>query len=85
MGTCIEPGYSHSQDSAETIAGNGKGFAEQHNVECGNENCRTCELRFFCGGGCRACSLSEGDIHALDPYCEFYKHSLLEYMSQLKL
>lgn len=35
------------------------------------EGCRDCDLRYACGGGCRARALlSTGDIWACDPYCE---------------
>ncbi|HHY47594.1 MAG TPA: radical SAM protein [Firmicutes bacterium] len=36
--------------------------------------CSECDVRYFCGGGCRAASYQDrGDFVARDPYCEFYR------------
>lgn len=51
-------------------------FANHYSVDNTNEECKSCELRYFCGGGCRACSYGLGDISGLDPSCDFYKQSL---------
>lgn len=37
--------------------------------------CGECNVRYFCGGGCRAYSFTGfGHFLAKDPYCEFYRH-----------
>ena len=36
--------------------------------------CRECEIRYLCGGGCRARAFfATGDIRARDPYCTLMK------------
>jgi radical SAM protein with 4Fe4S-binding SPASM domain len=51
------------------------------------KGCRTCEFRFFCGGGCRCQAYyggEEANILAKDPYCSVIKGMLVENMfSQL--
>jgi radical SAM protein with 4Fe4S-binding SPASM domain len=38
--------------------------------------CKECEIRYVCGGGCRACAFhTTGDIMGKDPHCNFlYEH-----------
>jgi radical SAM protein with 4Fe4S-binding SPASM domain len=39
-------------------------------VDTLNEQCAQCEIRFFCGGGCRTeAYLNTGHIHGMDPKC----------------
>ncbi|WP_195337113.1 radical SAM/SPASM domain-containing protein [Paraclostridium bifermentans] len=39
------------------------------------ENCKSCEYKHFCGGGCRArASMLAKNIKAKDPYCILYKN-----------
>lgn len=43
--------------------------------------CKDCEMKFMCGGGCRACAYAcseSEDIYALDPMCERYKKEMFE-------
>ncbi len=51
------------------------------------EDCKACEFRFFCGGGCRCqayFSEEEPDILAKDPYCGVTREMFIEsIMSQL--
>lgn len=36
--------------------------------------CRSCEARYFCGGGCMANAyMTTGDLYGRDPYCRFYQ------------
>ncbi len=47
------------------------------------KGCRTCEFRFFCGGGCRCQAYYGGEeqsILAKDPYCTVIKEMLVESM-----
>jgi len=38
------------------------------------EGCSSCEIRYFCGGGCRARSYYEsGGVYGKDPYCKLMK------------
>ncbi|MEM2087110.1 MAG: PqqD family peptide modification chaperone [Thermoproteota archaeon] len=38
------------------------------------ENCAECEIRYLCGGGCRALALiKNGSLEARFPYCDFFK------------
>ena len=38
------------------------------------EGCGECEVRYYCGGGCRALSLKiHGDIRAKCPFCDLHK------------
>jgi len=49
----------------------------------GIKGCRGCELRFFCGGGCRCQSYyasEEPSLYARDPYCEVIRYMLVESM-----
>lgn len=34
--------------------------------------CYACKYKYICGGGCRACARSVGNIKGKDPICEFY-------------
>lgn len=39
--------------------------------------CSTCDIRYLCGGGCRARSLMEtGHIAQCDPYCSYYYRAI---------
>lgn len=51
-------------------------FANQYNVNNCNEDCKTCKIKYFCGGGCKACTYGLGDICSKDPSCEYYKESI---------
>lgn len=55
-------------------------FSKMLCVENLSEECRTCKLKYFCGGGCRACALAEGDIYGMDSSCSLYKESIMETM-----
>ncbi len=47
------------------------------------EGCKTCEFRFFCGGGCRCQAYfasEKPNILAKDPYCEVIKEMLVDSM-----
>jgi len=46
-------------------------------VEHNNSICSACEVRFLCGGGCKANPLhGTGDHHGVDLYCGFIKASI---------
>lgn len=65
-------------DGVDKILNNVDDFVERYSVEKCNDECAKCKLKYFCGGGCRACSYGMGDIHMLDPNCNYYKESLME-------
>ena len=42
----------------------------QLHVDTLNDQCNQCEIRYFCGGGCRSeAYMSTGDLHGMDPKC----------------
>jgi len=46
------------------------------------EECKNCNYRYFCGGGCRAHALIKtGSLQGKDPYCIFYRTFLEEAFS----
>ncbi|NMB33131.1 MAG: SPASM domain-containing protein, partial [Clostridium sp.] len=50
------------------------------------ENCKVCDLKYFCGGGCRAVALAnDGTILGNDPLCDYYKESMFEIMWNFRL
>lgn len=42
--------------------------------------CKGCKLKYFCGGGCRACAQNYDCIKGKEPDCESYKERIWEYM-----
>lgn len=43
--------------------------------------CKDCKLKYFCGGGCRACALEyscENNIYDIDPMCERFKTKFID-------
>jgi len=45
------------------------------------EECSNCIFQVYCSGGCRSRALyGNGDIMAIDPYCNLYKHELETYL-----
>jgi radical SAM protein with 4Fe4S-binding SPASM domain len=48
--------------------------------------CHDCEVRSFCGGGCRAAAYNAtGDIRGKDPQCCFIKERILENMWKMEI
>lgn len=46
--------------------------------------CKTCELRHFCGGACRALAVNDTqDIYGIDNCCELYKERILDLMARI--
>ena len=47
-----------------------------------NPVCSICDVRFFCGGGCRAQAYftNQNDLHARSKKCSEYKKGILETM-----
>lgn len=44
--------------------------------------CQSCEIKYFCGGGCRALALNEsGDIFSVDNNCSTYKERVYQIMA----
>lgn len=43
-------------------------------------DCNVCRYKYICGGGCRACADSTGNMKAKDPMCDFYIHRIEEVM-----
>lgn len=63
-------------DNIDDIMEKINAFANQYNVNNCNEDCKSCNIKYFCGGGCKACTYGLGDIYSKDPSCEFYKESI---------
>ncbi len=49
------------------------------------KECKHCQLKYFCGGGCRACALNYDCIKGKEPDCESYKERIWEYMWTLDI
>jgi len=44
-----------------------------------NEKCRNCEVKYFCGGGCRGAAIQNtGDLYSLSDSCEYEKKQRIE-------
>uniref|UniRef100_UPI0024BAD7A7 SPASM domain-containing protein n=1 Tax=Clostridium butanoliproducens TaxID=2991837 RepID=UPI0024BAD7A7 len=45
------------------------------------ENCKNCEIRYFCGGGCRGTAFnSSGNIMSSPPNCQEKKKTIYSYL-----
>lgn len=54
-------------------------YVEAMDVEANNDVCRTCEVRFLCGGGCKANTLhSIGDYRGVDRYCSYIRTTIID-------
>lgn len=54
--------------------------AKAKNIISSNENCRSCEFRYLCGGGCRAMAICQSnDFYGYDvSNCVFFKNGYYE-------
>lgn len=43
-------------------------------------DCGICDIRYFCGGGCRIYGCIRGDLYGKDPNCKLYKSSIYSAM-----
>lgn len=49
------------------------------------EDCKNCEVKFLCGGGCRARAfMHTNDIKGKDPYCQMYYSFYMELTNEIK-
>lgn len=72
-----------SYDSTECMDAH-RSYFEQTAIDVVDE-CRSCEYRYLCGGGCRARAFSlNGDYFDKDPYCALIKEYYSCYFSFLK-
>jgi radical SAM protein with 4Fe4S-binding SPASM domain len=56
-----------------------KEYVRSMDVEDNNPTCRTCEVRFLCGGGCHANTLhATGDHHGVDTFCSYLKKTIYD-------
>jgi radical SAM protein with 4Fe4S-binding SPASM domain len=54
-------------------------YVHSMNVLHNNSICAACEMRFLCGGGCKANALhASGDYRGVDLYCSFIKESIVD-------
>jgi radical SAM protein with 4Fe4S-binding SPASM domain len=54
-------------------------YVQSMDVLHNNSICRECEVRFLCGGGCKANALhSTGDYRGIDLYCGFLKETIVD-------
>lgn len=68
------------QDFDEIFFGKrNRSYVESMDVEANNDICRSCEVRFLCGGGCKANTLhSTGDYQGVDSYCGYLKTTIID-------
>lgn len=72
-------GFLKDADIFEVIK-KGQEFSENHGVD-NISGCKDCKMRYFCGGGCRACAMAaDEEILGKDPMCDYYKEAILEIM-----
>ncbi|MEV5828001.1 radical SAM protein [Spirillospora sp. NPDC052242] len=56
-----------------------RSYVKTMDVEANNDICRSCEVRFLCGGGCKANTLhSIGDYRGVDRYCGYIKTTITD-------
>ncbi|WP_248559342.1 radical SAM/SPASM domain-containing protein [Mammaliicoccus sciuri] len=49
------------------------------------EGCKNCEVKFLCGGGCRARAyMHTNDIKGKDPYCQMYYSFYMDLTNEIK-
>jgi radical SAM protein with 4Fe4S-binding SPASM domain len=54
-------------------------YVASMDVEANNSICAACEVRFLCGGGCKANALhSSGDHRGVDRYCGYLKTTIVD-------
>lgn len=71
-------------DDIIKIVEEGRRFAQELSVDNLAE-CKNCQLKYFCGGGCRACAQNFDCIKGKEPDCESYKERIWDYMWTLDL
>ena len=53
-------------------------FVKEMHVDNNNELCKTCSVRYICGGGCKANALhASGDHHDRDSHCSFLRATIV--------
>ncbi|MBM9503135.1 radical SAM/SPASM domain-containing protein [Actinacidiphila acididurans] len=56
-----------------------RAYVDSMDVEANNDVCRSCEVRFLCGGGCKANTLhSMGDYRGVDRYCSYLRTTITD-------
>jgi len=54
-------------------------FVKTMDLDSNNPTCRECEVRYLCGGGCKANVFhARGDHHGVDLYCGYIKQSIID-------
>jgi radical SAM protein with 4Fe4S-binding SPASM domain len=54
-------------------------YVRSMDIAHNNSICSGCEMRYLCGGGCKANTLhATGDFRGVDLYCSFIKRSIVE-------
>lgn len=54
-------------------------YVESMDLDNNNPICRECEVRYLCGGGCKAGPYQAGgDHHGTDLYCEYAKQAIID-------
>lgn len=60
-------------ESITEIMQRGHALGHAHSVENPEvSDCYACKYKYICGGGCRSCARSTGNIKGKDPMCDFY-------------
>lgn len=68
------------ENSIDEVIDNAMKFMKKHCVD-NIPGCSDCKLKYFCGGGCRACALGcNEDILGKDTMCDRYKTAMVEIM-----
>ncbi|WP_445520816.1 SPASM domain-containing protein [Streptomyces sp. NEAU-174] len=80
LGTGIRLGNIFNQPFDEIFfSERNRAYVETMDVEANNDVCRSCEVRFLCGGGCKANTLhSIGDHRGVDLYCGYLRTTITD-------
>jgi radical SAM protein with 4Fe4S-binding SPASM domain len=56
-------------------------YVREMDIDHNNSVCRQCEVRYLCGGGCKANALhATGDFHGTDLYCSSIKAGVIDHL-----
>ena len=69
------------EDSIDTVMKIGHQMSIKYGIDNpAMEECYACAYKYICGGGCRACAYSAGNMMGKDPMCDFYKERIQKAM-----
>lgn len=71
----------HISEGIDNIMEKGKKLCSHFNVDNPEmQDCFYCEYKYICGGGCRACARSLGNMQGKDFFCDYYISRIKEVM-----